>query len=138
MRRTLAFGIAVVLLVGSCGGGTTPINEVGVGACFDDPDTAIVTELELVDCFEPHDNEIFAELFMTETVFPGDDVVAKFAFDACLPEFEAYVGQTYADSSLDYFYFGPTQQSWGDGDRGVQCVLYSADFTKLTGSMQRA
>ncbi len=134
MKRVL--GIMVLVLVASACGGGTSVLDVGVGDCFDDPDSEIVSTLNTVDCSEPHDNEIYAAVIMPGGAFPGDDGVAEFAFDACFDEFEPYVGESYLDSPLDYLYLGPTEDSWAEGDREVLCVLYAADLSKLTGSMR--
>ncbi len=134
VSRTLGFGLALVLAATGCGGGGTSVDDIKAGDCFDDPGTTFISELELIECGNPHDNEVFSEVFLSETVFPGEDTVAEFAFDACFDQFEAYVGESYLDSPLDYFYMGPTQESWDSGDRGVLCVLYAADLTKLNGS----
>lgn len=133
MKRTLGLGVALVLLAAACSGGTA-VDKIGAGDCFDDPDSEVVSSLELIDCAQPHDNEVFAEVLMSESVFPGDNAIGDFAFEECLAPFEAYVGETYEESPLDYFYLGPTEESWGNGDRGVLCVLYSADLSPLTGS----
>ena len=131
MRRT-AIAVAMALVLAACGG--TDVNDVGIGDCFDDPETELVSSLELIECAEPHDNEVFAEVFMSDASFPGDNGVAEFAFEECFAPFEAYVGESYAESPLDYIYLGPTQESWDAGDRSVLCILYSADLAKLTGS----
>ena len=123
----------LILVLAACGGGTS-VTEIEVGDCFDDPDAELVSSLELVDCSEPHDNEVFAEVFMNESTFPGTGSLGEFGFEACLPEFEAYVGETYAESSLDYTFLSPSEESWAEGDRNFVCFLYSADLSKLTGS----
>ena len=130
--RSAKIVMATALVLAACGG--TAVTEVGIGDCFDDPDSNVVSSLDLIDCAEPHDNEVFAEVIMSGSSFPGDDGVAEFAFEACFDPFEAYVGEPYAESPLDYVYLGPTQESWEEGDRSVLCVLYAADLAKLTGS----
>ena len=137
MAARLLGSLLMALVVAGCGGGTA-IDEVGVGDCFDDPADSVVTQLDLTDCSAPHDNEVFAELRLPQAEFPGDGGVGEFAFDACLAEFESYVGETYVDSPLDYTYLGPTRESWeSNGDRTILCVLYSPDLAKLTGSARR-
>lgn len=133
MKR-IAVLVGLVLALAACGGGGTAINEVAVGDCFNDPNSELVTTLEIVDCAEPHDNEVYAKTLLTESVWPGSEAVEEVAFAACLGEFEGYVGETYAESSLDYFFLSPTEEGFGDGDRTVLCVLYSADLEKLSGS----
>ncbi|MDJ0954229.1 MAG: septum formation family protein [Acidimicrobiia bacterium] len=134
MKRVVGIFV-VAVAVAACSGGTSVL-DVAVGDCFDDPDSEIVSTLDIVDCAEPHDNEIYAKLQMSGAAFPGDDGVGEFAIDACLADFESYVGESYATSALDYFYLGPTEDSWNGGDREVLCVLYAANLAKLTGSMR--
>lgn len=131
MRRLGAL-IGVVLAAASCSG--TSVGEVKAGDCFNDPDEDVVTNLVLVDCSQPHDNEVYAQVQMDDTTYPGATVIEDFAVDACLGAFEPYVGRSYEESPLDYFYLSPTEEGWGDGDRSVLCVLYSADLEQLTGS----
>jgi hypothetical protein len=126
--------LALALSMFGCSSATS-ISDVAVGDCFDDTGDEVVSELELIDCDEPHDNEVFANLQVEESVFPGDEVFGAFAIDACLAPFEAYVGESYAESRLDYWFLTPTEESWAAGDRAVTCVLYAADLSKLTGSV---
>ena len=134
MRR-FALLVPVVILAG-CGGATS-VADIAVGDCFDDPGETVISELELIDCDQPHDNEVFANLQIEEALFPGEEILDSFAIDACLAPFEAYVGEQYADSSLDYWYLSPTEESWAGDDRAITCVLYSADLAKLTRSVRQ-
>ena len=131
MRRFASLVPAALLV--ACNGATS-VADIAVGDCFDDPDETIVSELEIIDCDQPHDNEVFANLQVEEPDFPGEGVLSSFAIDVCLAPFEAYVGESYADSPLDYWYLTPTAESWAAGDRAITCVLYNADLTKRTGS----
>lgn len=131
MRRFVVL-MGVLLAAASCSG--TSVGEVKAGDCFNDPDDEIVTNLVLVGCVQPHDNEVYARVQMDDTTYPGSTVIEDFAVDACLSAFEPYVGKSYEESPLDYFYLSPTEEGWGDGDRLVLCVLYSADLAQLTGS----
>ena len=135
MRRMLTLAPVVALLAAACGGGAISVAAVAVGDCFDDPAETVVESLELIDCNEPHDNEAYAKLLLEQSVFPGDAIISEFALDACLGPFEAYVGKSYAESSLDYAFLAPTAEGWnGSGDRTVTCFLYAADLSKLLGS----
>ena len=130
----VALRITVMALVlAACGGGTS-VTEIEVGDCFDDPEGELVSSLDLVDCSQPHDNEVFAEVVMGGGAFPGTEALFEFGFDTCLLEFEAYVGEPYAESSLDYTFLSPSEESWADGDRTFVCFLYNSDLSKLTGS----
>ena len=130
--RILAF-LALVLILSACSSATS-IAVIAVGDCFDDTGDTVITELGLIECGQQHDNEVFANLQVDEFAFPGDDVLSAFAIDACLVPFEAYVGESYAELSLDYWFLTSTERSWAAGDRAVTCVLYAADLSKLIGS----
>lgn len=137
--RILVVALGLALGLAGCGGGgATPVSDLARGDCFDDPAVSdAIAEIDLVDCAQSHDNEVFANLVIEQTVYPGDEAIADFAFDSCLDPFEAYVGEAYADSTLDYTFLAPTAESWNQvGNRVVTCILYSADLAKLTGSME--
>lgn len=129
--RTSVLVVGLVLAVAGCGRGTA-VGDVKVGDCFDDTGAELVTHLEIIDCLRPHDNEVYAELQMEGDAWPGADSVESFAVSACLDRFEPYVGTSYEESRLDYFFLTPTEEGWAGGDRSVFCVLYSADLEKLT------
>ena len=132
MHRAL-LAIALALVLAACTAGTS-VTEIEVGDCFDDPEGELISNLELLECSDPHDNEVFAEVFIDGVAFPGNDALIEFGFDSCLSEFEAYVGESYAESPLDYSFLYPSEESWSEGDRSFLCYLYSADLSKLTGS----
>ena len=138
MSRVAVYLVGLALLAGACGGGGgTDVAEISVGDCFDDPSEFIVETLDVVDCDEPHDNEVYAKLLLEQSAYPSDDVITQFALDVCLPPFEAYVGETYAESPLDFSYLAPTEDGWNNrGERSVTCFLYSADLSRLTGSVR--
>ena len=133
--RIVIYVLAIGSLLAGCGGGGTAVKDLAVGDCFNDPDTEIVETLDVAGCDEPHDNEVYANLVVEESLFPGDEVIADFAVDVCLPPFETYVGASYIDSELDYAFLAPTATSGNTlGDRNITCFLYSADLSKLTTS----
>ncbi len=137
MNRLAMLTVAVGLVAAACGG--TSAFDLAVGDCFDDPSSFDeVTTVAAVSCEDPHDNEVSANVQMTGgSDYPGDDVVASFADDACFEAFERYVGATYAESSLDYAWLAPTRQSWEQrDDRIVTCIVYDTERAKLVGSVR--
>jgi hypothetical protein len=117
----------------------TGITDLAVGACFngfEDEGNAVTT----VDCAEEHDSELLHVLTLPESVaeFPGNADREHLWFeheDTCYgPAFEDYVGEPYDSSSWDVYTFRPTEWAWAEGDRTVQCVVYSLDGPSWTGS----
>jgi hypothetical protein len=71
-------------------------------------------DLEPVACDEPHDLQRFASGTMS----------ARTAVDqGCDEAFQAFVGSTPNDSSLDIAQTRPSDESWAHGDRTYQCYL---------------
>lgn len=124
--------------------GDLDVMDVRPGDCFDDPDTSQdeVYRLQAVPCSQPHDNEVFAVESVAGSFgpeFPGDQALETRSYEVCGGAvFDAYVGETYLDSSLDVFTLTPTEDSWSEGDREVVCVLYSLDLSKLTRSARNS
>jgi hypothetical protein len=128
--------VAVSSALAGCGGKSA--FDLQVGDCFDDPES--FEEVETVperECSEPHDNEVYANVVMSGTEWPGQTAVEDFADEACLDEFEPYVGAAYEDSALEFGWLVPTEESWNEADdRTVTCILYDINLEKLTGSME--
>jgi uncharacterized protein YceK len=115
------------------------------GDCYNDVlvDEEYVGEFEtlpMVDCDAPHDNEAYASfVFNVEGgMYPGEFAFDDEAIARCGSLFEEYVGSSYEISRLDYLWLFPTAESWADGDRRVDCVLFDYDLNKLTGSMRNS
>lgn len=120
--------------------GTADVFALQVGDCFDDDAMSgtEVSDVPAVPCGEAHDNEIYDEYTVEGDEFPGTDALTSDAETRCTPAFDEFVGIAYADSSLDWFPFLPTEGSWGNGDRVVQCVVYDASGAKVEGSLAGA
>ncbi len=158
----LAFriGIAVVVLLGGSiwaffnnakrddagqitDAGNVQANQLAVGDCVDWPgnsDTETEFEsLKALPCTEGHDVEVFANVTYpgTSDVFPGTDAINAWADTACLAAFEPYVGRSYEEATeLGLTYFTPTEGSWRQDDRTVNCVIARLDEGKLVGSVK--
>ena len=120
--------------------GDVGVAELEPGDCFDDPDDfdEVVYDVQAVPCSEPHDNEVFAVQAVSSAFpdgFPGQEALQDHAYLLCSGAvFDAFVGISYLDSSLEVISLTPTAESWRDGDRDVACVLYRLDLGKLTGT----
>ena len=116
--------------------GDLTANDLRVGDCFDlkDPDAEEISDVTAHPCTESHEYEVFYVGTMAEGAYPGEDGLTAFVVDNCGPAFDAYVGKAYANSQLDFSWLYPSSDSWGDGDRSVQCAVYDPENARLTTS----
>ena len=155
MRRTLGpvAAVAALLLLVGCSGATRDetgeiVSEGSVSAfdfqagdCFNRPEgDAQVGDVAAVPCDEEHNSEVFAVLTYDgdEDDFPGADAMTGWAGENCPAAFEEYVGVPFAESELEAYPITPSQDSWGDGDREVVCVLRAPGGEPLTESQEGA
>jgi hypothetical protein len=148
----VAFGAAVAVL--DHGGGAAAstghavlTTDLHVGDCFDLPETLAsagegetvpIVGVDLVDCDKPHDSEIFAFVdhpAAAGTDYPGTDEWLDFADRACVDAFDAAVGQPFADSGVQLYFFVPLTPSWAQGERAVRCAATQASGRQLEGSV---
>jgi hypothetical protein len=155
--RMLLLPVAAVVLsfgLSACSSTPTPIDRdetgevaeanesadvfaMAVGDCTnDDPNAGEqVSTVAVVPCSEEHDNEAYLSAQLSGDEYPGDEEVASQADTICYDAFADFVGIDYASSRLAYFPYTPTEQSWdGAHDREVLCMVYDAEYAKLTGS----
>jgi hypothetical protein len=124
-------------------GGDTDVFTLREGDCIDDTVTTEVeaegeeiSDVPTVPCSDPHTWEVMKNLTMTDDEFPGDAVVADYADENCLAEFEDFIGVAYDDSAHDFNYFVPTSEGWAMGDRTINCLVGGTEQT--TGSLRDA
>jgi len=97
--------------------------SVQLGDCLMQPADETFSDLTVVGCNQAHDAEITNIFDMPDGSFNQDDVTA--AGEQCEAAAETYVGPHYADLGLDWNYFSPTSDSWADGDREIDCIIYT-------------
>lgn len=103
-----------------------------VGECFNNTLTIEAVEGAVVDvprenCTLAHDNEVIASVQLSDKTFPGDDTVLLQGFQACLPEFEKFIGVEFTEAgTLEYDFFVPSEASWLLGDREILCFVYDS------------
>jgi hypothetical protein len=153
-RAAAALPLLLALgLVAGCGGAdrdaTGTVTAAGqedafalaVGDCVADPalngdDTTEVSDVGVVPCSDPHDTEVFAVFDLADGEYPGDETVTTDADQGCYKEFATFVGVTYEESELDYYFLTPTQESWNAiDDREVACLV-GLPGEQVTGSLQ--
>jgi Septum formation len=91
----------------------------------------------LVPCEELHSDEVYGQFELSGDEYPGDDEVEALADAGCTERFDEFVGQAYADSPLDFYYYSPYEESWQGGDRLVQCRIFDPEGD-VTGTLRGA
>jgi hypothetical protein len=124
--------------------GDLSVQDLRVGDCFElsgdltTVDQAEVGSVRAIPCEEPHVYEVYvvSEYPANETPSAIDEPYSDWELAQCLDGFEAYVGIDF-DSSRWYFStLTPTDESWDQGDRAIQCFLHNENETSVTGSAQ--
>jgi len=121
VKNRMILVAAMLLITAACGGNST--GTLAVGDCLLEPDGEEITSFTTTDCTEPHDLEVYA---VFESGALGYEAIEAEASTRCINSFATYVGVDYFDSELQYDWFQPTTETWDDGDRAVQCILYDA------------
>ncbi|MDR1212894.1 MAG: septum formation family protein [Propionibacteriaceae bacterium] len=153
LARRLAAGLAALGLAGllaSCSlfntsanrgedgdivsGGGLDVFSISVGDCFIVPNDDTVSEIAALPCSQAHDAEFTAKFDVSITSFDEYDIRAE-AEEYCEAVMYSYVGPNWEEAGFDYSWLSPTEGSWGNGDREVDCFAYTMDVN-LTSSVQ--
>ena len=137
--------VALAALSGTtttAGSGINDIANLWDGECFNLADTPLDSlefgaNVDVVSCDTPHVGEIVGNFFIPDaesTAFPGRETVEEVAAENCAVEFENYVGSTYAESALDYWWYFPSEADWDNGLGFVMCTLVDYGGGDLVGS----
>jgi len=125
--------------IGPPGDGQPAFGELVEGECFNevvDDDAGAVHRMVAVACEAPHDAEVFARHVLPYppgVPFPGEQVVGRESYRACLSSFAEYVGVEFAVSALRVGVLRPVASTWPAGDRAVLCSVYDGDLVPLVG-----
>lgn len=111
------------------------IFSLKVGDCMPASDASgEITDADVVPCSEPHADEVFYEFELQGDELPGDDEIMSQVEAECVPAFTEFVGVDYYESTLDFWWITPTEDTWTQAnDRVVQCVIYQPDPADSTG-----
>jgi serine protease Do len=110
------------------------------GDCWDDSslafsDTGDVTTVTLVSCDGPHDNEVVSVYEFPDAPYPGEEAVFAELDAVCAAAWPDYIGVSYEQSELWYYYLYPSEDAWSTGDRLSVCMAYDASGAPLQGSV---
>lgn len=118
--------------------GDADVFAIRVGDCMNEASGEVVSEVPVVPCDQPHDEEVFFDFELSGEEYPGDEAVQTQASDGCLAQFEPFVGLAYESSTLDFYPYTPTKESWDQlGDRIVSCVIWDP-AGQVTGTLAGA
>ena len=107
-----------------------------VGDCMNEVAEDLVSVVPVVPCDRPHDEEVYFALTLEGDDYPGDDVIRATSDEACLAQFERFVGMAYESSTLGFYGYRPSRESWEQlDDRTVSCVIYDP-AGKVTGTLE--
>lgn len=151
LRTTSALALAALLA--GCGGpggteevvGTSPpspavtaeatsIFQLSPGQCFDRPAAEGLYEVAVVPCEVSHDLEMYALFQLDDPAWPGEDLVHQQADQGCREQFVSLTGTEPAQSDVGYTMYTPSEGSWSEGDRQVQCALQLNSGGRMIGS----
>lgn len=108
-----------------------------VGDCFMAPEegTALVQSVEGVPCADPHDGQAYALFDVPDAESFDEGRIEQQAGEGCLDRWEVGLWGTYDENlDLELQFLTPSVESWAENDRGVVCLIVSADGSLLTGS----
>jgi hypothetical protein len=120
--------------------GDLTANNLRVGDCYDlkEPEADEIEDVTAKPCTEAHQYELYFTGAMPEGAYPAESVFEDYVVANCDPAFTGYVGKAYQDSLLDIYWLYPTDDSWRQGDRTVQCAVYDPKIPRLTASLKGA
>lgn len=118
--------------------GQADVFALRVGDCMNEVSEELVAEVPVVPCDQPHDEEVYFDFSLAGDAFPGEDAVQTEADTRCAAEFDAFVGLAYDSSTLDFYAYRPSEESWTRlDDRIVSCVIYDP-AGQVTGTLAGA
>lgn len=131
------------LITSALNGGESDVFTIKVGDCLnDEAASGEISTVPIVDCEEPHDSEVYASIIMDDDEYPGEEATIAFADEACLDEFDDFVGISYDESKYGFATLYPTPESWAGGDHEVLCRIAlpdeSGNIVKVEGSLEDA
>ena len=117
---------------------TSSVMHMSIGQCIQQPESDQVSTVETVDCSKPHDAEVFFLYEVEGTNYPGEDSLNSTAEQVCIAAFEAYVGKSFEESSLNATWFVPTSKSWQQNDHEIVCMATDMQNGKLNQSVKNS
>ncbi len=118
--------------------GDISVFSLQVGDClnFPDPNATQLKESSGVPCSQAHGYEVFDETTITDLTTYNKEAIRRKAKDFCTASFRTFVGIPVGRSTLTISWLVPLQESWGEGDNEITCILKRRDGLPMTMSMR--
>ena len=142
LRPTIALGAAAIMGLALSGCSSMPFNnrtqstELAVGQCLLVPLNSQVNSVATTECTEAHTGEVYSVTTLKNDTMPSRDEMDELVHNTCYETFEAYVGTSPEETTLDYTAMSPTKQTWAKGDREIVCIAVRTDDEQLTASVR--
>ena len=144
LRPTIALGAAAILSLALSACSSMPFNnrtqstELAVGQCLLVPLNSQVNSVATTECTEAHTGEVYSVTTLKNDTMPSRDEMDELVYNTCYETFEAYVGTSPEETTLDYTAMSPTKQTWAKGDREIVCIAVRTDDEQLTASVRNS
>ena len=142
LRPTIALGAAAIMGLALSACSSMPFNnrthstELAVGQCLLVPLNSQVNSVATTECTEAHTGEVYSVTTLKNDTMPSRDEMDELVHNTCYETFEAYVGTSPEETTLDYTAMSPTKQTWAKGDREIVCIAVRTDDEQLTASVR--
>lgn len=142
LRPTIALGAAAIMGLALSACSSMPFNkrtqstELAVGQCLLVPLNSQVNSVATTECTEAHTGEVYSVTTLKNDTMPSRDEMDELVYNTCYETFEAYVGTSPEETTLDYTAMSPTKQTWAKGDREIVCIAVRTDDEQLTASVR--
>ena len=142
LRPTIALGAAAIMGLALSACSSMPFNnrtqstELTVGQCLLVPLNSQVNSVATTECTEAHTGEVYSVTTLKNDTMPSRDEMDELVHNTCYETFEAYVGTSPEETTLDYTAMSPTKQTWAKGDREIVCIAVRTDDEQLTASVR--
>ena len=142
LRPTIALGAAAIMGLALSACSSMPFNnrtqstELAVGQCLLVPLNSQVNSVATTECTEAHTGEVYSVTTLKNDTMPSRDEMDELVHNTCYETFEAYVGTSPEETTLDYTAMSPTKQTWAKGDREIVCIAVRTDDEQLPASVR--
>lgn len=110
--------------------------NLSAGQCVVLPNSNDIASVSSVDCAQDHHAEVLGTVGVTGALLPPVEELEQVAKAQCTQQFEAYIGTTAAESTLELLWLLPTETSWKTGDRAITCLAVAPNAQLLQQSVK--